>query len=187
MSRFRKVMGIEDGSFIPRISKHCLLAGVLMSHFKVEDVFLERITVDGMDVTDKVLKMLRKARNVELLVSGGITFAGFNILDPYKVFKRTQVPVLIITRRKPNNEAVYSALRKHFKDWKERWEIIRQVGNAMEIINIKSERMYIELVGLTYEDAVETIESLTIWGKRPEPLRVANLVAKGLSKNLTEI
>ncbi|MCD6509106.1 MAG: DUF99 family protein [Thermoprotei archaeon] len=181
------ILGVEDGSFIPRISRYCILAGVLMHGLCIRDVFLDYVTVDGMDVTDKVIEFTRRARSLQLVITGGITFAGFNVLDPIRVNEECQVPVIIISRRKPDNEAVYRALRRHFRDWKKRWGIIERIGEAMEVINIKSSKFYIELVGMRYEDALEVLEALTIWGKRPEPLRVANLIAKGLSRNLVEV
>ncbi|RLF17665.1 MAG: hypothetical protein DRJ66_00040 [Thermoprotei archaeon] len=178
-----KVLGVEDGSFIPRVSRKCLLAGVLMDDLRIENVFIRVITVDGMDVTEKVLDIIKECKDVDIILSGGITFAGFNVLNPFKIYEETNVPVIIISRKRPNNKAVYRALVRHFEDWRIRWSIINRLGEPVPVLNWRDGvTLYIELVGIGLENALEIVDSLTLWGKRPEPLRVASLIAKGLSR-----
>jgi len=182
-----RTVGIEDGSFIPRVSKKCLFVAVLMDNIRIIDVQIKTITVDGMDVTDKTIEILRSYKSVDCLISGGITFAGFNILDPFRIFNELDVPVIIVSRKKPNNKAIYNALVKHFKDWQIRWNIVKKLGEPIAVYNWRDGvTLYVELVGIDKERALEIIDSLTLWGKRPEPLRVANIIAKGLS-NVLEI
>jgi len=92
--------------------------------------------------------------------------------------------VIIVSKRRPDNEAVLRALKKHFEDWEQRWSTIKRVGEVMEVVNIKAERLYVEVVGMDIEEAIEVINKWTLWGKRPEPLRVVNLIVKGLSRIL---
>ena len=180
-----RIVGIEDGSFVPRISKKCLFVAVLMDKMRIADVYIRTITVDGMDVTDRTIEILRLCKPVDCLISGGITFAGFNILDPFRIFDELNIPVIIISRKRPDNRAVYNALVKHFKDWQTRWNIVKRLGEPITVYNWRDGvTLYVELVGIDKEQALEIIDSLTLWGKRPEPLRVANIIAKGLSKAL---
>lgn len=119
---------------------------------------------------------------------GGVSFAGFNLIDPVAVHKELKVPVIVISKDKPNNEEVYRALVKHFDDWAVRWRVferLSRVSKVYEVVSNPKERpIYVEAVGISVEEAASIIRGVTIWGRLPEPIRVANLVSKGLSLSL---
>ncbi len=62
------------------------------------------------------------------LSSGGSVFWGFNVINPRIIHAETEVPMIIYSRVKPDNDAVLGALRKYFPDWENRWKIIEGVG-----------------------------------------------------------
>jgi len=53
------VVGVEDGSFHKGITPKALLAAVLFKGLKIESVQIMKITVDGLDATQKLVKTLR--------------------------------------------------------------------------------------------------------------------------------
>jgi len=178
-----KFIGLDDGAFIPKISRKCLLLGVLLKGLRLSSISMRTIEVDGMDVTEKTLSIIEELGGADLLITGGITFAGFNVLDPFSIHQRTRIPVVIFSRKKPDNEAVLRALKKHFTDWKVRWNIIERVGEAFEVVEWKTGlRYYIECVGIEPSRAVELLSPTILWGKTPEPLRLARLLSKALSR-----
>jgi endonuclease V-like protein UPF0215 family len=94
---------------------------------RVLKVLQEEIRVDGLDTTDKLLSMIRRME-VDANILGGITFGGFNVIDPRVIHAETGVPFIVYSAVKPDNHAVLAALRKHFPDWERRWEIIEGRG-----------------------------------------------------------
>ncbi len=75
-----------------------------------------------------------------------------------------------------------SALVHHFPDWKKRIEIVKRAGKPMKLDLKKSEELFFHAIGVSVDEAKELIRRSIVLGKRPEPLRMAQLLAHELSK-----
>jgi len=188
---YARMLGVEDGSFNPRKLQRrgkTVLCGVLTHGFRVEDVFLRLIEVDGLDATEKLLDMASKIDSLDVILLGGVTFGGFNIIDPLAVSESLKVPVVVVTTERPDNEAVLSALKKHFEDWRLRYRVFERLASVSPIyeakLNPKENPVFLEVVGMGFERALELLKRVTVRGRVPEPLRIANRVAKALSRAL---
>ncbi|MCS7139074.1 MAG: DUF99 family protein [Candidatus Nezhaarchaeota archaeon] len=188
-----RLLGVEDGSFSPQKLQRrgkTILCGVLMNFLRIEDVAFRLIDVDGLDATEKLLDMAEKFLPLNAVILGGITFAGFNIIDPLTVYSKLKTPIIIVTSERPNNQAVLEALRKHFNDWRERYEIFERLAKVSPVygakLNPKENQTYIELVGIDFHEALEILRRVTVRGRIPEPVRVASRIAKAISKALLE-
>ena len=180
-----RILGVEDGSFDAFNRKspgHTLLCGVLMEDDRILMILHAEIEVDGLDATDKLLSMMRGI-GVDAVILGGITFGGFNVLDPRVIHAETGVPIIIYSGVKPDNDAVLAALRKHFPDWERRWEIIEGAGeiHSTRVFREKYE-IYFEAIGCDPEWSEEVLKESAMISRIPEPVRVAGLVARGLTR-----
>lgn len=174
-------VGVEDGSFLKGITRKALLATVLLRGVKVENVKITEITVDGLDATKKLVAILSRWKFAAILLAG-VSFAGFNVIDPLVIHEKFEKPVIIISRTKPNNKAVKQALQQHFEDWKIRWEVIEKLGPVHKINVLSGEPpLYVETVGVGVKWAGNLIRALAVLSRVPEPIRVARLIARGLS------
>jgi len=175
------IVGVEDGSFQKNVAKKALLVAVLVSGSKIEQVKAFRITVDGLDATERLYTNIRDWAFDVLLLSG-VSFAGFNLIDPMRVFEVFGKPVIIVSRKRPNDKAVKRALQAHFEDWETRWAILEKLGPVHKTVTLFGKQpIYFETVHADVQWAVQLACSLAFWGRLPEPLRVARLVARGLS------
>jgi len=175
------IVGVEDGSFQKGTTQKTLLAAVLFRGIEIENVKITKITVDGLDATEKLAKILGEWEFAAVLLAGA-SFAGFNIIDPIIIREQFGKPVIIISRTKPDNKAVKLALQRHFEDWKIRWEVFKKLGSVHEVVALAGEPpVYVETVGVSIEWACSLIRALSVCGRVPEPIRVARLVARGLS------
>ncbi len=180
-----RVIGVEDGGF-SRESLGCgflkaLLVCVLLRGTYFEDFRADMITVDGLDASEKLIAMLRKL-SFDVVMLAGVSFAGFNLVDPTLVFEKFYKPIIVISRTKPNNIAVKNALFLHFEDWQVRWNIFRKLGPIREVYSIPGEPpIYVEVIGATFDWATKLIRALPSCCRIPEPLRVARLIARGLT------
>jgi endonuclease V-like protein UPF0215 family len=112
---------------------------------------------------------------------GGVTFAGFNLIDPHVLHRRFHSPVLVVTGARPDNRAVKNALKNHFQDWKERWRIINSLGLLRNVKTVPEENpLFYETIGCTSTEAHRILKSLAYVSRIPEPLRVASMIARGL-------
>ena len=179
-----RLFGVEDGSFeaFPETEDtNCFLCGVEMEGSRIVDVRLSRIRVDGMDATEKLLGMLG-AFEGDAIILGGITFAGFNIVDPVRVHRETGIPLIVYSGEEPDNKSVLNALRSHFRDWRERWEIIRGAGPIRSAVTFPGEPpVYFEAVGISGDEAEKVLGASALVSRIPEPVRAAGIVARGLS------
>ena len=129
------VVGVEDGSFQKRITPKALLAAVLFKGLKIESVQIMKITVDGLDATRKLVKTLR-AWTFRAVILGGVSSAGFNVIDPTIIHKEFGKPVIVISRTKPDYKAVKRALQCHFEDWQIRWAVFEKLGLIHKVLVI---------------------------------------------------
>jgi endonuclease V-like protein UPF0215 family len=175
------MVGVEDGSFQKGTTRKTLLAAVLLRGVEIEDARITKITVDGLDATQKLAETLNGWAFDGVLLAG-VSFAGFNVIDPTVIHEKFGKPVVVITRTKPDNKSVKRALQQHFEDWKVRWAVFEKLGSAHRIIVPSGgSPVYVETVGVNIDWTSNLIQALSICGRIPEPIRAARMIARGLS------
>lgn len=184
-----RTLGVDDGYF-PINYKKCygrtLLVVTTCEGLKLSNVKMALITVDGIDGTDVVLSILKSLCNrYDAIFFDGVTYAGFNIVDPERVFNETSIPSIVIFKYKLDLNIVKEALIKNFNDWMFRYSTIERTYNNSYVINTPKGRLRIFNYGLTRTEAYELILNLQNINQYPEPLRLADLIASGLTKGST--
>jgi len=179
------VVGVEDGGFFkesPKYTGQTLLVCVLLRGAWIESVRTSTITVDGLDASDKLISILHQW-SFDAIMLAGASFAGFNLVNPRIVFEEFGKPVVVISRTEPDNEAVKSALFQHFKDWRVRWSVFEKLGPVHQVVSMAEEPpLYVEVVGTTIDFATKLIRNSATCCRVPEPIRVARLIARGLTR-----
>ncbi|MET1124991.1 MAG: DUF99 family protein [Archaeoglobaceae archaeon] len=157
-------------------SRACIFGCVTCGSY-VEGFMFEEVTIDGLDATEKIVRMIRRSKFREQLKCAflaGITVAGFNVVDIKEVWEKTGVPVVVVMRRKPRVEEFVTAAAK-LKDGEERLRIIERCGEVERLGDL-----YVQLAGLSLSEAEEMLKRATLRGKIPEPLRIAHLAASAV-------
>jgi endonuclease V-like protein UPF0215 family len=176
-----RLLGIDDSPF-SFLDEFSIIVGVIMRGGNyIEGVLCRKIRVDGCDATDLCIDMIIKTRHkqqLRLLLLNGITFSGFNVIDIEKIFLETNLPVLTITRDKPDFNKIKKALIQNFSDWDKRFNLIEK--GKLDKIKTNFNPIYIKRVGINLREAKEIIKLSTIRGVIPEPLRIAHLIASGI-------
>jgi uncharacterized protein len=178
-----RIVGVDDGAIpaIRRPKQFALLVAILFQDSTISNVKLGRIEVDGRDA-NRVLNSLLKNLRFDVVMLSGISFGGFNLVDIHQLSRSTRKPVIAISREKPDNPAVLRALRKHFSDWEERWRMVRNAGRLYAFKPLSQEpELYFEVKGAAPSFAKKAIASAAIISRLPEPVRVAGILARGLS------
>jgi endonuclease V-like protein UPF0215 family len=142
------------------------------------------ITNDGLDATEQIREMITKSphyKQLRIVILNGITFAGLNVVDIRKLNDETGLPVIAITTRKPNLTKILEAM-KHLPDYKKRWAAVLSAGKLYSLsTNIGKQKIYFEISGVSDTIAKEILLLTSTRSKIPEALRVAHLVASGLT------
>lgn len=175
----KKIMAVCGGGFRKNIDKKTILVLLTSEGIILKRIIIKFIEVDGLDATSKILEGIEEEKT-EVLIAGSIPLAGFNLINAKEIFERKGVPSIFILEKEPNMNAVREALMKHFKDWKERLAILEEV-NVSKVHTLKGE-IILGTMGMKLEEAVKIVEESTIFGKTPEPLRLAKILAKAITK-----
>jgi len=178
-----RILGIDDSPF-KFTDKYGMVIGVVMRGGEYLECVLRRhIIIDGNDATFVCKDMIKKTKHNKQLRAAlldGVALGGFNVVDIEEVYKETGLPILTITRDKPDFDKIKSALKKNFADWKDRWTLISK-GKLHEI-KTSHNPIYVKCIGVDIKEAKEIIKLSTIRGAIPEPIRMAHLIASGITR-----
>jgi endonuclease V-like protein UPF0215 family len=180
-----RVLGVDDGAFIPHVKGQVPVIGVVFrGGYWLDGVMHTEIAVDGFDATEKISAMITGSphyRQLRVIMLNGITFAGFNIVDFEALYGATKLPVITVTREKPDLAEVRKALQ-NLSCSEKRWEAILRAGEPVEVSTRNAEaKVYVQMVGVSKEDAEKILRLTSTRSNIPEALRVAHLIASGIS------
>jgi uncharacterized protein len=176
-----RILGIDDAPFDFKDTSTMIVGVVMRGGEYVEAVLRSQVAIDGTDATDVIIQMVMSSRYREQLravMLDGISLGGFNVVDIQRLFESIHIPVVTVTRDRPDLVAIENALRKHFPDW-ERRLALHMEGTLYEFTTAHNP-LYAKFVGCSPEEAQGIIRLATIRGVLPEPLRLAHLIASGI-------
>jgi len=179
-----RVLGIDDGVFTPHSKKLADVVGVVFRGGYWLDGFMHtRVQVDGMDATDKLAQMITESphyRQLRVIMLNGVTLAGFNVVDIAELHQKVKLPIIAVTRDKPNLDDVRKALT-HLTEAEKRWKAIERAGKITKVrMREGEEPIYVHVVGISEETSKRILKSTATRSNIPEALRVAHIVASGL-------
>jgi len=178
-----RLLGVDDSPFT-FTDKYSTVIGVIMRGGEyIEGVLSRQVTIDGSDATFVCREMIQNTRHknqLRAMLLDGIALGGFNVVDIQEIFDETELPVITVTRDEPDFKDIKKALKKNFEDWKVRFTLIKK-GDLHEI-KTNYNPIYIKCAGISLEEAKVIIKLSTIRGVIPEPIRVAHLIASGITR-----
>jgi endonuclease V-like protein UPF0215 family len=194
------VIGFDDGPFDRDHRGDVLLVGAVCAGTRLDGVVAGRVRRDGANAAQKMVDLVRASQfgeHLQAVMLQGIAVGGFNVVDVHAVATALRIPVLVVTRRKPNLDAVRRALfsetppyRPRVRGAARKWRLIEQAGamealpssrRAMKRGEAGGPRLFVQRVGLSLEEARRLVASTTLHGNIPEALRMAHLIAGGIT------
>ena len=184
-----RVVAVDDGTLPHSTEKtyqRVLLLAVLFENLRILKIRTGSITLDGTDANDAVLHLLKSIRsNFDAVMLSSISLGGFNLVNMPKLAHDVGKPVIAIAREKPDNNAVRRALLDHFTDWRERWATVVAAGPVYSCKPMLGEpKLYYEVKGASPAFARHLIKATSAISRLPEPIRVARILARGLSAQI---
>ena len=186
-----RVLGIDDGVFIPHSKGVATVVGVVYrGGYWLEGAMRTEVKIDGMDATEKIASMITASPHYDQLrvvMLNGVTFAGFNVVDIKKLFERAHLPVITVTREKPDFDDIRKALR-NLPEYEKRLEAMENAGKIIEVRTRDAEQaVYVQIAGISEKDAEKILKSTSTRSNIPEALRVAHIIASGLTRSKEKI
>jgi len=182
-TRLNHVVGFDDGPFRPDHRGDVDVIGAVFSGQRLEGVLRTRVRRDGVNATDRIVETVEQSRfreHLQLILLQGIAVAGFNVIDIQAVNKRLGIPVLVVSRHRPDLPAVREALLGSVPGGKRKWTLVERAGLPQKIGDL-----WIQCAGCTCGVAALLVKRLAVHSHIPEPLRTAHLIAGGISGSPT--
>jgi uncharacterized protein len=162
--------------------KRSLLAGVVMrSDFVIDGVALGKTSVGGDDATSAVASLYRRFRrnDINLIIVSGAILSLYNIIDVDALCRKTRLPVVCLTYKE--TAGIEGSIRRHFPEGSdEKLEAYRRLGKRTSLRLRTGQRVYARKAGIDGTQAKAILDSFTLQGSIPEPIRVAKLVARAV-------
>jgi endonuclease V-like protein UPF0215 family len=172
-----RVLGIAES--FKKSGKKSTLAGVVMRRDLIIDgMAFGSATIQGDDATDSIISMHRSlARDdINCILLDGLVISMYNIVDGERVAAETGLPVLAITFE--DSKGLEGSIKRHFEDWQYKLEQYQGLGKREKITLKTGKNLFIRYWGLSQKRALATLNSFTLQGSVPEPIRVAKLAAR---------
>lgn len=175
---YTNVVGFDDAPFPHEHRGDVLLVGTVCARTRLDGVVSDRVRRDGANATERMVACLERSqfrRQIRLVLLQGIAVAGFNVIDTQALHVALAVPVLVVARRRPKLEALREAVLK-VPGGERKWALIEGAG-PMEAVG----GVFVQRRGLSLEEASATLSATTLHGNLPEALRLAHLIAGGVT------
>jgi endonuclease V-like protein UPF0215 family len=180
-----RVLGIDDGHYGPEDDRTLVVGVVMRGGQWIDGVMSTEVTVDGLDVTDRIAEMVNRSKHrpqLRVILTDGITFAGFNVLDIKKLHEETGLPVISVIKRRPDVASVVSAL-SNLDRTEERRKIVLRAGPVHSVKTRRDEPpVYFQCAGVEPDVAKVVLKRTATRHRLPEPIRVAHFIATGVTK-----
>jgi hypothetical protein len=113
---------------------------------------------------------------VRAVLLQGIALAGFNVVDIHRLHAALAVPVVVAVRRHPRLTMVKDALLDRTPGGARKWRLVERAGPLTQL-----GAMWVQHIGLSPAEAAQLLRATTLHGNVPEPLRLAHLIAGGVT------
>jgi endonuclease V-like protein UPF0215 family len=177
MKREIRVLGIDDSPFDKWHDRYTTVFGAFFRGGSFMDgVVSTKIRVDGNNATSKLAEMVSSSRfksQLKCIFLDGLNMGGFNVIDIHALYKKTNIPVIVVVRRKPDTPNIK--------------RILKRLGMGRKIAFLdrageprKSGKIFIQCAGISFEEADALVSITSTRSFIPEPIRVAHLIGAGL-------
>jgi len=163
-------------------SKKSILSGIVMRRdFVIDGFVFGSATLDGDDATTAILQMYEdlKRPDISYVLISGLIISLYNIIDIKKIHKSLKIPIIGLTYH--DSTGIEDSIKYHFPNsYKSKIKNYKKLGIRKKITLHTSSEVFVRKEGCTLHDVKYLLNKLTLQGSIPEPLRVAQLLAKSM-------
>jgi endonuclease V-like protein UPF0215 family len=177
--RISHVVGFDDAPFERSHRGDVLVVGAVFAGDRLDGVISTKVRRDGANAAQRLIDCITGCKyfdQLQAILLQGIAFAGFNVVDLQRLHEATGLPVLVVARYRPDLQAIRKALLEKVPGGARKWRLIEAAG-PMETMAA----LYVQRCGITPENAARLLASLQQNSQLPEPVRVAHMIAGGVT------
>ena len=150
----------------------------------IDGMVFGQATVSGDDSADTVLRMYESLarEDITCLMFSGLVISMYNIIDAGRIFAKTGLPLIAVTFE--DSEGLERSITRRFANWQDKLAVYKSLAPREKVTLRTGKDVYIQTWGLSRRKALMILNSFTLQGSLPEPIRVAKIAAKSLSAML---
>jgi len=161
-------------------NKISTLAGVVMRRdFIIDGFVFGQTTIEGSDATASILQMYRKLQrdDISFLMISGLVISMYNIVNIKKIWNEIKIPVIGVTYE--DSKGIEAAIKYHFPDsYQSKIEEYHNLGERTKLSLHTGHDLFVRIEGCTIQETKNLLDAFTLQGSIPEPLRVAQMLAR---------
>lgn len=161
-------------------NKNSTLAGVVMRRdFIIDGFVFGHTTLGGNDSTESILQMYQKLNrdDISFVMISGLIISMYNIVDIKKIWNTLKIPVIGVTYE--DSKGIENAIKYHFPDsYQAKIDEYHKLGERTKISLHTGHDLYLRIEGCFLHEAKNLLNTFTLQGAVPEPLRVAHMLAR---------
>jgi endonuclease V-like protein UPF0215 family len=172
-----RVLGVAES--FKKSSKNSTLASVVMRRDLIIDGMAYGFaTLGGDDATNSIVSMHRSLGrgDINCILLDGLVISMYNIIDGEQVSEETGLPVIAITFE--DSKGLEDSIKHHFEDWKYKLVQYQKLGLRERVTLNTGKNLFIRSWRISQRRAVAILNSFTLQGAIPEPIKVAKLAAR---------
>ncbi len=179
MKPITNVVGFDDAPFTHEHRGDVRVVGAVCCRTRLDGVLSGKVRRDGVNATDALIELVsggKFAEHIRAVLLQGIALAGFNVVDIHRLSAELDVPVVVTVRKHPRLGMVKDALFDRTPGGARKWKLVERAGPLEKL-----GAMWVQRIGLTADEARGLLRATTLHGNLPEPLRLAHLIAGGVT------
>lgn len=158
------------------------LAGIVIRRdFIIDGFVFGKCTVEGDDSTDAILDMYHRLNreDISYIIISGLIISMYNIIDIKRIYEVTKIPVISVSYEE--SQGIEDSILHHFPDaYEKKLEQYYKLGKRTAITLHTGHKLFFRHEGCLSEEVIRFLDGITLQGSIPEPVRVAQLLAKTL-------
>jgi len=186
MKDFPITIGFDDAKFKFSSKPNTTdLIGIVCQGTRMVGMVKNKILIDGNDATKVLIELVKQnQKHVQFVITDTITFGGFNIIDLEEIHKATNKPIIAVTEKEVDLEAVKIAINKKFPH--NTIDKLRKIVNAGNLYETVIEtaggpsKVFFHSKGISFKEVNSLFQKVCIDSKIPEPVRLAHIIGKTL-------
>ena len=179
MKAITNVVGFDNAPFAHEHRGDVRVVGAVCCRTRLDGVLSGRVRRDGRNATDALIQLVAGSKfreHIRAVLLQGIALAGFNVVDIHRLSEELGIPVVVTVRRQPRLAMVRDALFDRTPGGARKWALIEKAGPLEQL-----GAMWVQRIGLERPQTEALLRATTLHGNLPEPLRLAHLIAGGVT------
>jgi uncharacterized protein len=180
-----RIFGIAE-SFVQSDFRSVLAGVVMRRDLVIDGLTFGQTTIKGNDSTQVIISMFtRMNRNdINCILLGGTIISVLNIIDGQDLANTIQIPVVAVSAVQKKGLKQENLL--NFENGETKFRLYSSVKESTEVKLWTGKTVQVRNWGISIDEARSLINTITLQGSRPEPIRIAALAAREFRKSCVQ-